>query len=270
MKPYSPMLRDSQMGKHGLPAAEHTERRDAVTEAEYPSTKYLPFGEKEAVCVPASFEIRWKPEPSSFPRKDLFLARIALVASEIHQARIRIDSFHSHHFELALGELPLERRLGVQRVLFVKAIEIKVGVPIAPTRPQKPVARFQNPEIIADVDPRVRTVLSQYLAGVSRLCIDKINIQRVLLPIQHLGPEKSIPNPAEPRNVDVPVFGKRNPFHASTFSVDDAQPHGWIGVARLGVFFLLYLRIQRQPIGDGITGNFAFIHLQEDDLATVR
>src|SRR5437870_12638976 len=69
MKPYSPMLRDSQMGKHGLPAAEHTERRGAVTEAEYPSTKYLPFGEKEAVCVPASFEIRWKPEPSRFPEK---------------------------------------------------------------------------------------------------------------------------------------------------------------------------------------------------------
>ena len=34
MKPYSAMPRDSQIEKQGIPAAEHTERRGGIREAE--------------------------------------------------------------------------------------------------------------------------------------------------------------------------------------------------------------------------------------------
>ena len=74
-----------------------------------------------------------------FHGKHLFLPGIALVGGEIDEPGILVDSFHSHHFKLALCELSFELRLGGQRVLLVEAVQIKMGVAIAPARPQKPV-----------------------------------------------------------------------------------------------------------------------------------
>src|ERR1700730_3234326 len=66
--------------------------------------------------------------------KKLPLAWVILITAKENYVCRLVDSIHSQHFEVALGNLPLQIRFGLKRILLVEAVEIKMGVAVAPAK----------------------------------------------------------------------------------------------------------------------------------------
>jgi hypothetical protein len=63
------------------------------------------------------------------------LSRIIFVARKKDSARRIVDALDPQHFKITLGYRAFQLRFCCQRILFVKAVEIQMGMPVAPTRP---------------------------------------------------------------------------------------------------------------------------------------
>src|SRR5271155_1639450 len=83
------------------------------------------------------------------------LPRIVFVSREKYGAGRFVYSLDSRHFVVALRELPLQLCVGGERILFVKAVEVEMHVPVAPARPQEAAAGIQETNFrVVEIDPR--------------------------------------------------------------------------------------------------------------------
>ena len=91
------------------------------------------------------------------------LSRIIFIRREKYSARSLVHPLDSHHLKLAIRQLPLQFGVRGQRILLIKAVKIKMHVPIAPARPQKLPIGLQKANLhMLEVDPRSRRSLSQH------------------------------------------------------------------------------------------------------------
>src|SRR5260370_16650185 len=92
-------------------------------------------------------------------REHVLLVDVALIGSEID--RIVIHSLDAQNFVFALFQLTLELRIRGERVLLVEAVEVQVGVAVAPTPPNESVPRLQHLTLVIHLPPALWTRLAQ-------------------------------------------------------------------------------------------------------------
>src|SRR5882724_859952 len=185
------------------------------------------------------------------------------------------NGVHRYDLEIALGELPLELGIGGERLRGFEAVEVNVRVAVTPAGPKEATgavrAGFQKAEIIADVDPSV-ALFAEDLAGTAGVGVDEIQVDLVLAAVEHLGPDDAGINPAESGQVDTGrfLFWKgSNPLDFAVAGVEDAKANRGIGIPNLRILFLFETRVGRYPVGDGVSGDRSFVHLEEGDFAAV-
>ena len=110
---------------------------------------------------------------------------------------------------------------------------------------------------------------TQHQPRLARFRIDEIQVHLVLGPVQNLRPDHAFAHPAEPWDVRVLVAGQRNPAHFALVCVDHAQLHHRIRIAHLGILLVVHTGMRRHPVGDGIDGHLALIHVEKHDLFAV-
>src|SRR5438552_16973436 len=98
--------------------------------------------------------------------------RIIFVSCE--ENALGVHAIHFDNFIVAGLELPFELSNPTAGVLLVEAVEVDVGVAVAPTGPNKAVAGFQDTEVVINIDPRVGSRFGKHLARSSHLGLDEI------------------------------------------------------------------------------------------------
>src|SRR3954454_10690712 len=87
--------------------------------------------------------------------KELALARIIGIGSEIEKSCFLIHAVNAKYLEIALGHLSFEFCLCGKWRASVERIEIDVSVSITPTRPEESIARRKDLEVVIHVHPRI-------------------------------------------------------------------------------------------------------------------
>src|SRR5438309_11737602 len=155
-----------------------------------------------------------------------------------HEKRIPHLTFNIKYFEISLGNLVDELGIACQRISFVKRIEIKMRVAVAPAWPGKLVSGLKELEIVVSFNPRIAR-LTEHPSRLATGGVNKIEIQLVLRAIEHRGPDHVIVYPAKARHVDVFVISQVKPLHGSAAGAHHSELNGRIGIAHLGIFFLV-------------------------------
>src|SRR5437762_1027124 len=97
------------------------------------------------------------------------LAVVCDVGSEVECAGAFVNAFNAENLEVALGDLVLQLRVRGKRAIFVKRIQIKMGMAVAPAWPNELIARVQDAEVVVCLDPGI-ALLAEHLAGFSAGC----------------------------------------------------------------------------------------------------
>ncbi len=84
-------------------------------------------------------------------REHALPARVPLVRGEVDG--LLVDRLHRQNLVVPSFQLALQPGIGPQRILLVKAVQVEMGVAVAPARPQEAVSRLQDPEHIVHLDP---------------------------------------------------------------------------------------------------------------------
>src|SRR5207245_9431525 len=116
------------------------------------------------------------------------------------------------------------------------AVDIQLGVAVAPARPQETVPRLENPKVIVNVHPRFWTGFGQHLARTAGVRVHKVQLHCVLYAVEDFRPEQPVAQPAEPGNVNISLFRERNPFDLTTTRAHYAETHRRVVSPALGYF----------------------------------
>src|SRR5271165_2778968 len=99
--------------------------------------------------------------------------------------------------------------VGVERFLFVELVKIDVIVTVAPTGPEKSVARGQQLELnpMRHVEPGIAG-FAQQSPRASAGDVDEINVEAVLHAVEYQSPQEAVANPTETRDKDIRIIAQ--------------------------------------------------------------
>src|SRR5581483_4010191 len=132
----------------------------------------------------------------------LALPVIIFIGGEVDGVRGVVDGDEILDFVAASRELPLQRRLRVQRMRRVETVEIKMGIPVAPASPQEFISRFEHTKIVVHFNP-VFAALAEHELRFAGIGLHKIKIDLVLRAVEHFDIEQAIAHPSEAGDIDV-------------------------------------------------------------------
>ena len=190
---------------------------------------------------------------------DLLLQRIAFVRRVRNDLARGVDAVDVAHFEIALGELLLEFGVRGERNGGVVAIEIEVGVSVAPTGENHgPIAHshvvvFVEELLVADLED---------LARVAEFGTDEIQGAMPVIAAEGLDPQGVAIDPAKARDIVAGADGNVHPRGLAALGAHHAHAHLGVGVAGLGIALPLHLRVRGNPVVDRILRHDGFVHLE--------
>src|SRR5262249_43597468 len=140
------------------------------------------------------------------------LAVVLIVRSDVHRSGVVVYSVNVEHLKIALGDLVLQLGIGAQGIRLVEGVEIEMRMAVTPARPDESVPRFKKEKFLFHLYPAF-IFFAKPPPRFSALRVNEIKIELILGAVEQLGPEHTVTNPAEARNVGVLVVDDGDPFH---------------------------------------------------------